>query len=152
MTEKNSKISVICNNCKSETAITRLSFRRYQLRNDTDKYICLTCKNRDKSRHPVTEKIKNRRAEICVATMRLFVEILANEASNMALKVLATGGVYLGGGIPHRILPQLQDPCFMEIFTRKGRFADLMADLPIHVICNPKAALYGAAYYGMEQD
>lgn len=90
--------------------------------------------------------------EVCVATMKLFVEILADEASNMALKVLATGGVYLGGGIPPRILPALRDPRFMEIFSRKGRFAELMESLPIHVILNRKAALYGAAHFGLEHN
>lgn len=60
----NDKIEVTCDNCKSKSKITKLSFRRYQLRNDTDKYICLTCKNRDKSRYPVTDAIKKQRAEI----------------------------------------------------------------------------------------
>jgi glucokinase len=85
---------------------------------------------------------------IAVATMDLFLDILADEASNLALKVLATGGVYLGGGIPPRILPQLQQPRFLDTFSRKGRFSGLMQRMPVHVIRNPKSALYGAAYYG----
>ncbi len=87
---------------------------------------------------------------ICVATLELFLDILADEASNMALKVLSTGGVYLGGGIPPRILSELQKPRFMEVFSSKGRFSDLMRNMPVHVIRNPKTALYGAAYYGFE--
>jgi glucokinase len=87
---------------------------------------------------------------ICVATVELFLDILADEASNMALKVLSTGGVYLGGGIPPRILSELQKPRFMEVFSSKGRFSDLMNQMPVHVIRNPKTALYGAAYYGFE--
>lgn len=67
----------------------------------------------------------------------------------MALKVLATGGVYLGGGIPPRILPALTDGRFMEAFTAKGRFTDLLAKVPVHVIDNPGAALFGAACYGL---
>jgi glucokinase len=90
-------------------------------------------------------------ADICVETMRLFVAILANEASNMALKVLATGGVYLGGGIPPRILSLLQATRFMNVFSRKGRFTEFLSSLPIHVIRNPRTALYGAAYYGLAQ-
>ncbi|MCB8984993.1 MAG: glucokinase [Ardenticatenaceae bacterium] len=86
---------------------------------------------------------------ICVATLDLFLDILADEASNMALKVLSTGGIYLGGGIPPRILPQLQQPRFMEVFTNKGRFSEMMQKMPVHVIRNPKSALYGAAYYGL---
>ena len=83
---------------------------------------------------------------ICVDTLTLFMEILGGEAANLALKVLATGGIYLGGGIPPRILPQLQASRFMELFQFKGRFSDLMADIPVHVIRNSKVALYGAAY------
>jgi len=90
-----------------------------------------------------------RNEPICVATLNLFLDILADEASNMALKVLSTGGVYLGGGIPPRILPQLQQPRFMEVFTNKGRFSDMMWKMPVHVIRNPKSALFGAAYYGL---
>lgn len=89
------------------------------------------------------------KAEICAAVLNLFIEILAGEAANMALKVLATGGIYLGGGIPPRILPQLQNSRFMEIFARKGRFSDLLARIPIHVIRNPEAGLFGAAYHGL---
>lgn len=86
---------------------------------------------------------------IAVATLDLFLDILADEASNLALKVLATGGVYLGGGIPPRILPQLQQPRFLDTFSRKGRFSALMQRMPVHVIRNPKSALYGAAYYAV---
>ncbi len=68
----------------------------------------------------------------------------------MALKTLATGGVYLGGGIPPRILPQLTASNFMDVFTDKGRFSGLMASLPIFVIRNPRAALYGAAFHAMD--
>jgi glucokinase len=84
--------------------------------------------------------------DICVETLDLFMEILGGEAANLALKVLATGGVYIGGGIPPRILPQLEASRFMEVFCSKGRFSDMMADIPVHVIRNPKVALYGAAY------
>ena len=87
---------------------------------------------------------------LCVATMELFVSILGAEAGNLALKVLATGGVYLGGGIPPRILPILDEGPFMEAFRGKGRFGGLMADMPIHVILNRKAALLGAAFRGLD--
>lgn len=89
------------------------------------------------------------RAEIAIATMNLFVEILAGEASNMALKVLATGGVFLGGGIPPKILPRLKESTFMDTFDNKGRFSELMAGLPVYVILNPRAALFGAAHYAL---
>jgi glucokinase len=87
--------------------------------------------------------------EICVRTLEMFVSVLGAEASNMALKVLATGGIYLGGGIPPRILPALSNGHFMDAFLDKGRFADLLQNVPVHVILNPKVALMGAASYGL---
>ncbi len=91
-----------------------------------------------------------RQCELCVATLETFVSILGTEAGNMALNVLATGGVYLGGGIPPRILPALEDARFLEEFQAKGRMSDLMAKIPVHVILNPKVALMGAACHGLE--
>jgi glucokinase len=90
------------------------------------------------------------RCELCVATLKTFASILATEAGNMALNVLATGGVYLGGGIPPRILPALRDSRFLEVFCEKGRMSSLMARIPVHVILNPKIALLGAACRGLE--
>lgn len=87
---------------------------------------------------------------ICAATLTTFVSVLGAEAGNLALKVLATGGVYLGGGIPPRILPVLKRE-FMTPFARKGRMRDLLARVPVHVIMNPKAALLGAASLGLDR-
>ena len=86
---------------------------------------------------------------LCVATVDLFVGILGAEAGNLALKVLATGGVYLGGGIPPRILPQLRHPRFLAAFREKGRFREMLGAVPVHVILNPKAALLGAASFAL---
>lgn len=86
---------------------------------------------------------------ICAETLRLFVSILGAEAGNMALKVLAAGGVYLGGGIPPRILPLLKSEAFLTAFRNKGRFSAMLKEFPIHVILNPKSALFGAARYGL---
>jgi glucokinase len=91
-----------------------------------------------------------RPCELCVAMLNTFVSILGTEAGNLALKVLATGGVYLGGGIPPRILPALEQEEFIEAFRRKGRMSDLLARVPVHVILNPKVALLGAACHGLE--
>lgn len=87
---------------------------------------------------------------LCTETLTLFMEILGGEAANLALKVLATGGVYIGGGIPPRILPQLQTSRFMDLFRHKGRFSEMMADIPVYVIRNSKVALYGAAYEALK--
>jgi glucokinase len=89
-------------------------------------------------------------SELCQATVEVFVSILAGEAGNLALKVLATGGVYLTGGVALHLLSVLQRPRFMEVFTRKGRFKDVMQRIPVHVI-TARAALIGAASYGLEK-
>jgi len=86
----------------------------------------------------------------CAEALGLFVAILGAEAGNLTLKVLATGGLYLGGGIPPRILPQLADGRFMRAFVNKGRFADLLRNVPVKVI-TCQAALLGAALYGLDQ-
>ncbi len=88
---------------------------------------------------------EERTCDLCQQTMELFVDILGAEAGNLALKVLATGGVYLGGGIPPRVLPLLQTAAFEQAFECKGRMEHLLRDIPLYLITNPKAALYGAA-------
>ena len=88
-------------------------------------------------------------SKLCAATVDTFISILASEAGNVALKVLATGGIYLAGGIPLHVLSALQGPRFIECLTRKGRFAELMKHIPVHVILT-RAALLGAAVYGLE--
>jgi len=85
---------------------------------------------------------------LCALTVDVFVSILGNEAGNLALKVLATGGVYLAGGIPPRILPALEKG-FLTAFRHKGRFAELLSQVPVHVITHPRVALLGAACYGL---
>jgi len=87
---------------------------------------------------------------LCAAALQIFVDILGAEAGNLALKVAATGGVYLAGGIPKRILPLLKDGRFMRAFVNKGRFAGLMGDIPVHVIVS-QAALLGAVLYGFDR-
>ena len=85
---------------------------------------------------------------LSAATLALFVEILAAEAGNLALKVLAPGGVYLAGGLALRALPLLEGGRFADAFRRKGRFAELLSRLPVQVVLAP-AALIGAAARGL---
>jgi glucokinase len=89
-------------------------------------------------------------SELCRATIDMLVSILASEAGNLALRVFATGGIYLAGGIALHLLGTLQEPRFIQAFTRKGRLRDLMERIPIHVITT-RAALVGAATYGLER-
>lgn len=83
--------------------------------------------------------------DICKEALQLFVSIYGAEAGNMALKTLAMGGVYLGGGIAPKILPTLQEDTFMKAFLAKGRYKRLLAKIPVRVILNPHTALLGAA-------
>jgi glucokinase len=85
---------------------------------------------------------------ICRATLDCFISILGAEAGNLALKAKATGGIYLGGGIPPRLLPALKGGLFMEAFTQKTSMKYLLEKIPVHVILNPNGALLGAAAYG----
>jgi glucokinase len=85
---------------------------------------------------------------LCQETLNTFVSILGAEAGNLVLRMMASGGIYLGGGILPRILPMLQKRSFMEAFRLKGRMSGLMEDIPVYVILNPKVALMGAAFHG----
>ncbi len=86
---------------------------------------------------------------LCRAALEMFVSILGAEAGNLALKVMASGGVYLGGGILPRMLPALSSGLLMAAFGRKGRASPLLEEIPVHVILNPRAALLGAAHSAM---
>jgi glucokinase len=82
---------------------------------------------------------------LCVEALRTFVSILGAVSGNLALTAMATGGVYLGGGIPPKILPALKTGPFMKAFTDKGRFRGLLEKIPVRVIMNERAALLGAS-------
>jgi glucokinase len=84
-------------------------------------------------------------SELCVLALERFVSSYGAEAGNLALKVLATGGVYVGGGIAPKILPKLKEPFFLEAFLDKGRYRQLMEAIPVKVILNDRTALLGAA-------
>ena len=84
---------------------------------------------------------------LCLQALEIFVSLYGAEAGNLALKLLATGGVYLGGGIAPRIIAKLKEPEFMNAFTAKGRMKPLLQDIPVKVILNTKTALVGAARY-----
>lgn len=85
------------------------------------------------------------RSKLCEDTLDLFVTLYGAQAGNLALTVMATGGVFVGGGIAPKIRAKLEGPAFMRAFTSKGRLSDVMKTMPVHVILNDRAALIGAA-------
>jgi glucokinase len=87
---------------------------------------------------------------VAARVLEHFVAIYGGEAGNLALKVLATGGVFVGGGIAPKILPKLLDGTFFGAFCDKGRFAALLAKIPVRVVTNDLCALLGAARAGAE--
>ncbi|MDP4148914.1 MAG: glucokinase [Bacteroidota bacterium] len=96
----------------------------------------------------ISEAAMQREDPVCSEVMTLFGRYLATEAASLVLKLKSTGGLYIGGGIPPKILPLLQGPDWVKNFDNEGRMHDLLEKVPVHVILNDKMALMGAAYYG----
>jgi glucokinase len=86
-------------------------------------------------------------SELCVESLNIFVSAYGAEAGNLALKILAVGGMYVGGGIAPKLLKKMQDGTFMKAFTDKGRLSDLLVQTPVRLILESRAALMGAAAY-----
>lgn len=84
---------------------------------------------------------------LCTETVRLFVELYGAEAGNLALKSLAIGGVFIGGGIAPKILPMMQDGQFIRAFKAKGRFEGLLDKVSVKLSLNPRTPLLGAMNY-----
>jgi len=87
------------------------------------------------------------RDAVCADALDLFVHLYGVEAGNHALKIMATGGIYIGGGIAPRILDKIKGPLFMQGLLSKGRMRPLLEGMPVRVILNDRSALYGPALY-----
>ena len=85
--------------------------------------------------------------ELCAKTLNIFVSVYGAEAGNLALKILAHGGIYVGGGIAPKVLKTMLSGAFMDAFCDKGRMHDLVANMPVRIILESRAALMGAAAY-----
>jgi glucokinase len=96
----------------------------------------------------ISEAALKREDLVCGETMELFVRYFATEASSLVLKLMATGGLYLAGGIPPKIIPLLKDDGWVKNFDNNGRMHQLSEKVPVHVVLNDKMALLGAAYFG----
>ena len=86
---------------------------------------------------------------VCMDALETFVSIYGAETGNLALKLLSTGGVYVGGGIAPKILPKILDGPFLKSFTSKGRYEKVLKAMPVCVVLNDKTALIGAAHYAL---
>ena len=93
----------------------------------------------------ISEAARRGECPLSAQALDLFVSVYGAEAGNLALKIMATGGVYVGGGIAPQIVDRLSGPAFAESFMAKGRMSALMEAIPVQVVLNPKAALLGAA-------
>ena len=86
-------------------------------------------------------------SEICARTLAMFSSAFGAEAGNVALKVLALGGMYLGGGIAPKILKTMQNGEFVHAFLDKGRMSPLLETIPVRIILDETCALLGAAAF-----
>ena len=89
------------------------------------------------------------KSDLAEHALDLWISIYGAEAGNLALKLMATGGVFLGGGIAPKIVSKLSSPLFMQAFVSKGRLQPLLESIPVKVITNDKIALFGAARYAV---
>jgi glucokinase len=94
----------------------------------------------------ITKTALAKECPICVQTLDLWTSIYGSEAGNLALKVLALGGVYVAGGIAVKILPKIKDGTFFEAFRDKWHFTEMLSDVPVSIVLNESAPLIGAAY------
>jgi glucokinase len=86
-----------------------------------------------------------KKSPLCIQAVDLFVSLYGAEAGNLTLKLLATGGLFVGGGIAPKILPKLREPLFLDAFFAKGRMRPVLEQVPVRVILNDRTALLGAA-------
>jgi glucokinase len=97
----------------------------------------------------ITEQGLAQSCPVCVETLSLWTEAYGAEAGNMALRTLALGGIYVAGGIAPKILSKLRDGRFLRAFCGKSKFAQVLARVPISVIVNEDAPVWGAAYQAL---
>jgi len=120
-------------------------FLRQSGRGDEEPWLTEEMKRDDPSA-VISRHALNGTSPLCELAVNIFVEIYGAAAGNLALKILAVSGVYVGGGIAPKILPKLREPRFLEAFRDKGRLRPLMETIPVRVVLNEKTALLGAGH------
>jgi len=94
----------------------------------------------------ITRLALDKHSALCEETLKIYVSLLAAECANVALQYMSMGGVVLAGGIPPKILPALQDPLFINSYLDKGRYKNVLENIPVQVCLEENSALIGAAY------
>jgi glucokinase len=131
-------------------------FHIYQFLRDTGKYgrepgwLGTRFKKEDPA-SVIAEAARLKKCRVCGAALDLFVSIYGAAAGNLALQVMASGGIFIGGGIAPKVIWKLREGSFIEAFKDKGRLTPLVQSIPVKVIMNDQAALLGAAAYAARQ-
>lgn len=99
----------------------------------------------------ISRKAHDERCQLCGRTLELFFSLLGAEAGNLALRTLATGGIYLSGGIVFKLLPELMQSQFLSAFVAKGRFQSLVQEIPVRVVVDDRLALWGATAWALRR-
>lgn len=107
---------------------------------------------KDEPQKIITTMALKNESRACVHAMNLFVSIYGAEAGNLALKLFSLGGVFIGGGIAPLITSFFTEETFVRSFCAKGRFAELLEKIPVHILLNDRTALLGAARYAQERE
>lgn len=131
-------------------------FRVYRFLRDTNRgeepdWLAETIDGAEEPAALISEAAQDGRSELCERALGIFIDVYGAEAGNLALKNFSLGGLYVGGGIAPKILPTLQDGRFLTAFQDKGRYRELMEEIPVKVLLNPRTPLRGAARYAAER-
>jgi len=121
-------------------------FLRDTGRDEEPEWLAREMRGRDPA-EVISRAALERRSSLCQSALDLFVHLYAAEGGNLALTMMATAGVYIGGGIAPRIIDRLKTPEFMRTFVSKGRMRELLEAVPVRVILNERTALLGAARF-----
>ena len=119
-------------------------FLRDTHRGEEPQWLAEEIKNGDAAA-AITRAAIEKKSALCSATLEVFVSVYGTEAGNLALRLMANGGIYIGGGIAAKIATLLADPAFMRAFSAKGRMSEIVRQIPVGVILNDSTALLGAA-------
>ncbi len=97
----------------------------------------------------ITETALADSTPICKRTVQIFLDLLAYESANLALKIMATGGVFIAGGIVPRLLPLLDRERFQQVFVKQGRLSKVLETIPVRLVMNGDVGIIGAAHYAL---